>query len=303
MGTWSVSVTGNDTAHDLKKEYQAAFFCNDVETALEKIEKYVRAEFCNEDDEEEWCNYIYSLAEFMWKKGILTDALRNRAVSMIDSGFGLDIWAEEGEKMLAKRQKALAEFKEKLLSPQPAKKKIKVDLYLKPIFETGDVVAIQLQTKDKYYISEGQNKCVLSEEEFRAMDGKYVVLRKTFDDISYTSRVEPNVKDIWAVFQLYGKVFDKVPTMKELKSVKWADGKKYKKGEKTSPFAEPNPIQGAFFCESSMVYFKRRNYEIIGKLIDEDCECYHHLDNGIFLGHNYPLSNAETSFINAIFDK
>lgn len=298
MGTWSVSVTGNDTAQDLKKEYQAAFFCNDVETALEKIDKYVRAEFCNEDDEE-WCNYIYSLAEFMWKKGILTDAVRDRAVVMIDGGAGLDIWAEEGEKMLAKRKKALSEFREKLLSPQPAKKKIKVDLYLKPIFETGDVVAIQLRTKDKYYIPE----CVLSEEEFRAMDGKYVVLRKTFDDVSYTSRVEPNVKDIWAVFQLYGKVFDKVPTMEELKSVKWAEGKKYKKGEKASPFAEPNPIQGAFFCESSMVYFKRRNYEIIGKLIDEDCKCRHRLDNGIFLGHNYPRSNAETSFINAIFDK
>ena len=303
MGTWSVSVTGNDTAHDLKKEYQAAFFCNDVEKALEKIEKYVRAEMCNESDEEEWCNYVYSLADFMWQKGILTDAVRDRAVAMIDSGYGLDIWAEEGEKMLAKRKKALAEFREKLLSPQPEKKKIKINLYLKPIFETGDVVAIQLQTKDKYYISEGHNKCVLNEGKFRAMDGKYVVLRKVFDNVSYTSRVEPNVKDIWAVFQLYGKVFDEVPSMEELKHVEWASGKKYKKGEKTSPFAEPNPIQGAFFCESSMVYFKRRNYKIIGKLIDEDCKSYHNLDNGRLLGHNYPRSNGDTGILNAIFSK
>ena len=79
MGAWSVSVTGNDTAQDLKSEYQAAFFYNDVETALEKIERYVRAEMCDESDEEEWCNYIYSLADFMWKKGILIDEIRQKA--------------------------------------------------------------------------------------------------------------------------------------------------------------------------------------------------------------------------------
>ena len=41
MGTWDNSVTGNDTAQDLKSEYQAAFFYNDVETALRKIDDYI----------------------------------------------------------------------------------------------------------------------------------------------------------------------------------------------------------------------------------------------------------------------
>ena len=36
---------------------------------------------------------------------------------------------------------------------QPAKKKIKITLYMKPIFEIGDVVAFQLQTTDKTYLS------------------------------------------------------------------------------------------------------------------------------------------------------
>ena len=71
MGAWSVSVTGNDTAQDLRSEYQAAFFYNDVETALEKIERYVRAEMCDESDEEEWCNYIYSLADLCGKREYL----------------------------------------------------------------------------------------------------------------------------------------------------------------------------------------------------------------------------------------
>ena len=87
MGAWSVSITGNDTAEDLKSEYQAAFFYYDIETALSKIDKYVRAVGFDESDEEEWCNYYYSLADFMWRKGILTDSIRDKAVQMIDSEF------------------------------------------------------------------------------------------------------------------------------------------------------------------------------------------------------------------------
>ena len=56
MGTWNVSINGNDTAQDLKSEYQAAFFYNDVDIALAKIDAYVRSIF-DETNEEEWCNY------------------------------------------------------------------------------------------------------------------------------------------------------------------------------------------------------------------------------------------------------
>ena len=100
MGAWSVSITGNDTAEDLKSEYQAAFFYYDVETALSKIDEYVRAGGFDESDEEEWCNYYYSLADFMWRKGILTNSVRDTAVQMIDSEFGLALWGESGEKVL-----------------------------------------------------------------------------------------------------------------------------------------------------------------------------------------------------------
>lgn len=103
MGAWNVSITGNDSAQDLCSEYQAAFFYFDVETALEKIDQYVRREGFDESDEEEWCNYYYSLADFMWKKGILTDSVRSKTVEMIDNGFGLDLWAESGEKVLDRK--------------------------------------------------------------------------------------------------------------------------------------------------------------------------------------------------------
>ena len=151
MGTWNTSVTGNDTAKDLYIEYTDAFYKFDVEEALRRIDNYIRTEMFDESDEEEWCNYIYSLADFMWKKGILTDSIRNKAVEMIDSGFGLELWQEAGQKTLDSRKKKLAEFKEKLLSPQPPKKKIKPNVQTERIFDDGDIIAVQLQTVGKPY--------------------------------------------------------------------------------------------------------------------------------------------------------
>ena len=259
MGTWNVTINGNDTAQDLKSEYQAAFFYNDVETALAKIDAYVRKEGFDEADAEEWCDYCYSLADYMWKHGILTDAVRDRVVGMIDSGFGLELWEEAGTKTLEKRQKVLAQFREKLQSPQPPKKKITIKLYLNPIFETGDLVAIQLQTADKYYLE----RFGFSEQFFRECHGKYVVLRKVTDHISYTSAVEPAVSDHWAIFQLYGKVFDTVPAMEELAGIPWADPAK----EKRRHFwvSQDLPVNGIFCCESSMFYFRKRKYVLIGQ--------------------------------------
>ena len=281
MGTWNVSINGNDTAQDLKSEYQAAFFYNDVDIALEKIDTYVRSMF-DETDEEERCNYYYSLADYMWKHGILTDKIRNQVITMIDTGFGLELWKEAGIKTLEKRIKALAEFRDKLLSPQPPIKKIRIDLHMTPIFEVGDLIAIQLKTSDKHYL----DKSKFAEETFRSCDGKYVVLRKVCDNISYTSCVEPNVRDIWIRFQLYKKVFDSLPTVDQLKQIPWANT------ENTN---------GSFICESSMFYFKKRNYSVIGKN-KKDLEFpFNNVINVYSFGINKPWCNVDTDILNAIY--
>ena len=75
MGSWSAGVWGNDTAEDLKFEYQCAFYRYDPEEAVRRLDEYVRTSVGDESDTIEWCNYIYSLADFMWKKGTLTVAV------------------------------------------------------------------------------------------------------------------------------------------------------------------------------------------------------------------------------------
>lgn len=226
MGTWGFSVTGNDTAQDLLSEYQAAFFYNDPETAFKKIDSYVRENICDETDEEEWCNYFYSLADYMWKKGLLTDEIRDKAVQMIDSGFGMEIWRLSGEKAAAKRTAALEKFKEKLLSPQPPRKKITISLCTKPVFEVGDIIAMQLQTAGKTYTKIASIDRPMTDEEFHAFDGKFILIRKVSDLISYTSAIEPNVRDIYPVFQLFDGVYDEPPaevTLSELKNAQFVE--------------------------------------------------------------------------------
>lgn len=282
MGTWNASINGNDTAQDLKSEYQAAFFYNDVETALAKIDAYVRRAF-DESDEEEWASYYYSLSEFMWKHGILTDEVRDRAVEMIDSGFGLDIWEAEGKSILNKRKKVLAEFQEKLLSPQPPKKKIRFNLHMKPIFHTGDLIALQLKTLDKYYPAHSK----LGEDVFRSYDSKYIVVRKVGDKINQYSSIEPQLKDYWAKFQLYNAIFNECPSAEQLRNI---------------PFI-PTRDNSTFTSESSLFHLKKRNYRIIGNNLDDLPEFHKtHSLSFVFWGNSTQWGNPEHDILTAILN-
>ena len=286
MGTWNTNITGNDTAKDLSIEYSAAFYKFDIEEALKRIDLYIRTEMFDESDEEEWCNYIYSLADFMWKKGILTDSVRNKAVEMIDSGFGLDLWAEAGQKTLDSRKQKLAEFKEKLLSPQPQKKKIKPNVHTERIFNDGDIIAVQLQTAEKTYRE--QELKPISDEDFHAFDGKYVLMQLVNCYASWTSSIVPEVKDHWACFRLFDGFYDAVPDNVDPQLLK--DALIHQGGK----------LSSVFTCESSMVYFKRRNYKVICNRKDLLSGLDTNSNNSIFWGINKPWSNPDSQIIAAM---
>lgn len=286
MGTWNTSITGNDTAKDLYLEYSAVFYQFDVEEALKRIDHYIRSEMFDETDEEEWCNYFYSLADFMWKKGILTDSVRNRAIEMIDSGFGLDLWAEAGQKTFNSRKQKLAEFKEKLLSSQPQKKKIKPNVHTERIFNDGDIIAVQLQTVGKPYTE--QNSKPISDEAFHAFDGKYVLMQLVNCYVSWTSSIVPEVKDYWACFRLFDGVYDTIPEDVDQQFLKDA---LIHQGGKLSP---------VFTCESSMVYFKRRNYKVICNRVDLLSNLDTHSNNSIYWSINRPWYNPDSQIVAAM---
>ncbi|MBE5800238.1 MAG: hypothetical protein E7321_09870 [Clostridiales bacterium] len=293
MGAWGTGISGNDTAMDLRSEYQAAFYYFDVNTALTKIDAYVRSKGLREEDEGEWCNYYYSLADYMWKKGILTESVKMQTLEMIDAGFGLDIWAETGKAALNERKKALGKFRERLCSEQLARKKIKIDLFMKPIFEPGDVVAFQLQTLDKAYLPDENPhngmRVRFDRECFRSCHGKWIAMRKVCDDISYRSAIVPEVQDIWPCFQLYAALFDTCPTMEMLKDIPW-----------TGHCPEPD----LFFTEGKLSHFRKRNYRIIGSSLENmDIQDKTGINkDAIFFGTSNKGYNADTIILNAIME-
>lgn len=279
MGAWNCSINGNDTAQDLISEYRAAFYYNDVSVALEKIFNYVNSYI----DNDEIPDFVYSLADFMWKKGILTPDIKEAAIRLIDENWGIQIWAEAGEKILKQRQKVLENFKKKLLSPMPAKKKITLGMNIKPIFNTGDIITFKLATKN-LDCSEYSNYDTSKVADY---DNYYVVLRKAYDHISYTSRVEPNVKDTWAVFQLIPKLFTKKPTLDEV--AKFLD--------------KPLTCQDMILTESNLYYFKKRNYLFLGNVTPKLIKNYQHSFNdvtSIYFSINKPWRHPEVDLIKKI---
>ena len=284
MGTWSVSITGNDSAQDLLSEYTAAFYKYEPEKAVHKIENYVRANMFDESDEEEWCNYFYSLADFMWKKGILTDEIKEKTIQMIDSGFGLELWEKAGENTLKKRQQVLSEFRKKLTSPMPPKKKIKPNVHTERIFKNGDVIAIQLQTTGKPYTKNDERP--ISDDEFLAFDGKYILMQLIDCYASWSSSIVPEIKDYWAYFRLFDGVYETVP--QEICVCDLKPAKIHESG-----------IFSCFTCECNLLYFKRRKYQVIGNAPTEPA-LSEKSNAHIFFGINKPWSNPDSDFLAAM---
>lgn len=259
MGAWDCNITGNDTAQDLRTEYKAAFYYNDVEIALKKINNYVREDGFDESDESVWCDYYYSLADFMWSKGIFTDDVKNKTLKMIDGGFGLEIWKESGESTLNSRKKVLQKFRSKITSPQPPKKKITFNIQTKPIFEQGDIITFQLQTENKVYTGNQKN---VNQSDFKKADGKYLVVRKIYDICSWSSRIEPSVKNLWSAFQLYDKLFGEPPKLNDVIDLNTVEFNL----PNSNAFDVSDGINhdGIFLCESNLFYFRKRKYKLLG---------------------------------------
>ena len=125
-----------------------------------------------------------------------------------------------------------------------------MDIHASPVFNIGDVIALQLQTLNKLYIEPSSNnnwQYKISKADFYELDGKYIVIKKLADKVSRVSRIEPTTRDIWPYFELYDKIFDQIPKIgdiNDLNVVKFRDGMQFSE---------------SFFSEGRMSYYKKEN--------------------------------------------
>ena len=139
-----------------------------------------------------------------WKYGRLSDKIINKAIQIIDNGGDCGLF-EKADK--AKREKVLLECKQKLLSPMPDRKKVKVEkpCQISP-WKIGDVFAFRISDKNprneaffgKHFIfiisNIRHNPRPFKELEFDEVSG--VVLKKVFDEI-------PDMKDLKGIDYLH----------------------------------------------------------------------------------------------------
>jgi hypothetical protein len=142
MGTWNVSIFSDDEALDVYERYRSLYNEGaEHEEVLEQM-KQESAESLNDSDDGPI--FWFAVARAQWEFGELDpDVLRH--VEEIDAeGLGLDRWREAGPRVLAKREKVVREFLEKIRQPNPKPKKRKVEKRFPPIFQRGDCLAIEL---------------------------------------------------------------------------------------------------------------------------------------------------------------
>lgn len=307
MGTWSTSINGNDLAQDMRSEYSVAFSRHTPEKAVALLDAYIKKDMHTFDaNDGDWVDYRYSLADFMWKKGVLYDAVRDDVIRMIDQGAGLDLY--DDEKILRKREKVLAEFRAKLLSPQPERKPIRISgIQTNPLFEVGDVIAMQLDTTIAAIEDNPWRRCFpFTEETFRSLNGMWFVLRKVGDHISWRSSVDPTVCDVWPCFQMYKYVSPVCPTVDMLKDIPFArtpDHTRYANSLSDTVFVSSHTRTG----------YRRRNMQLIGKdlqgleqasaLCDQSNQFRGGDLDDIFIDIVHPITNSDIDLVTMLVQK
>ena len=142
MGAWGAGLYQDDVACEVR-DYYIDCLRDEDESAEDKTIDYFQNELNDDDD----CAIVwFALADTQWKYGRLSEMVKNRALEYIDNGINLQLWTEVDKKLYSKREKALSDLKDKLLSPMPPKKKLRKPHVFTCSWNIGDVFAYQLKS-------------------------------------------------------------------------------------------------------------------------------------------------------------
>ena len=141
MGTWDTGIYQNDLGADVRDDYIAKLKAGKSdEEALQEILSEYKEE--SEDDDEKY-DFYPALADTLWKKGRLTEEIKEKALEILEEDKISGRW--EGEKIRKERIKVLDKLKEKLESPMPERKKVPIHKPYKLGWEEGQVYYFQIK--------------------------------------------------------------------------------------------------------------------------------------------------------------
>ena len=184
MGTWDTGLYQNDLSADVRDDYISKLKAgkSDEEALKEILEEYKEE---SEDDDEKY-NFYLALADTLWKKGRLTDALKDKALEILEEDKVSERWMSE--KIRKERIKVLDKLKGKLESPMPERKKVPIHKPYKLGWEEGDVYCFQINSEVEGY------------EEYLGWYALFFV-DKIYTDDWYVRGVQDEIADLFFFLQ------------------------------------------------------------------------------------------------------
>ncbi|WP_214318491.1 hypothetical protein [Nonomuraea sediminis] len=138
MSAWGPALFSDDAACDVRDAYREL-----IEDGIDDAEatRRVLADLADMlDDPEDGPVVRLALAWTQSKLGRLDPQIRDRALRVIDEGEGLELWAEQGDKLLTRRRAALKKVRDQLTGPQPDRKRLRPPWRHVTDLEVGDVL-------------------------------------------------------------------------------------------------------------------------------------------------------------------
>lgn len=175
MGAWGAKLYQNDTALDIKDQFDDLKRGKTVRQITDELTQEYSSAL---DDIDCGPAFWFALADIQWNLGRLLPDVKEQALAWLDKGGDLALWREENPKLAGTREKVLKELQQKLNSPQPPEKKISQCRLYKCKWKYGDVYAYRLESD-------------LAKE--KELYGRYFLIRKIDESIWYPGHVIPIV--------------------------------------------------------------------------------------------------------------
>ena len=144
MGSWDTALYSNDTSSDVRDMCNEVYPLVGIEKGTQLIlEEY--ADIVNSDIiDNDYADFWFALADWQWKHGILSDEIKNKAISLLEAHTGIDEWeGADIKKRLAIMDKLLNQLK----MPQPEIKIHKAKI-AKPKHKLGDIIIVRTGLKE-----------------------------------------------------------------------------------------------------------------------------------------------------------
>jgi hypothetical protein len=141
MGTWGTAIFSDDLAADVRNDWRDAIAGGH---SPEEATEGLVAEYANSiGDFDEGPKFWFALAATQAATGRLQDAVRDRALALIDAGGDVALFAAEDPKLGARREAALRALAATLRGPQKAPTRITQPRPQLTPLAVGDVIRVR----------------------------------------------------------------------------------------------------------------------------------------------------------------